>query len=81
MDEPLGAYAGFEGGAAQLRDHLAQSVVALRAAYALSPNSSNHRTQVQVWLLAELNAQDPRAVAAMLVVAMDQLTRCDAPHR
>lgn len=78
--EPLGAYADFEGGVAQLEAHLATVVANLRAAYAVDPTSGNHRTQVQIGMLSEMGTAEPQTLASLLVVAVDQLSRCTGRH-
>lgn len=78
--QPLGAYAEFEGSVARLRAHLEQVVATLRATYAAGSDSTNHRTEVQVGLLAELMGSEPAMLATLLVVAMDKLAGCTGIH-
>lgn len=80
MEQPLSAYAEFERSVAGMEAHVAMVVANLRAAYALRPDSANHRTEVQVGMLAELQHSDPRMLASLLVVAVDQLSRCSGVH-
>jgi hypothetical protein len=69
------AYAEFEQGASEVEARLVRAVAGLRVAYALNPDSGDHRTAVQAGFLTELMQADPEALACLLVVAIDQLAR------
>lgn len=81
-----GAYAAFERGVSNLEATLSFAVEKLRAAYALDPDSQDHRTAVQAKILGELLTSDTdsrflaQKLGSMLVVAMDQLSRCSGQH-